>query len=121
MGAAPLERRERIPRREARRIRARAHVLQRPHGEPQGFGLEHTFCNDRTASHNVYVIMEIAYALWQVFDTGYLKRLGRRSRKVTQEGWAKLIFTAVLIIGFHAIGGFAADLPVRRMSRERIL
>ena len=86
-----------------------------------GFGLEHTFCNDRTASHNVYVIMEIAYALWQVFDTGYLKRLGRRSRKVTQEGWAKLIFTAVLIIGFHAIGGFAADLPVRRMYRERIL
>ena len=86
-----------------------------------GFGFEHTFCNDGRASHNVHVIMEIAYALWQVFDTGYLKRLGRRSRKVSQEGWAKILFSAVLMIGLHAIGGFAADLPVRRMSREHLL
>ena len=50
--------------------------------------------------------MEIAYALWQVFDTGCLKRLGRQSRKVTQEGWAKILFSALLMIGLHAIGGF---------------
>lgn len=86
-----------------------------------GFGLEHTFCNDDRASHNLHVVMEISYVLWQVFDTGWLKRLGRRSRKVSQEGWAKLIFAAVLTVGFHAIGGFSADLPKRRMSRERIL
>ena len=39
-----------------------------------GFGLEHTFCNDSTASRNLHVVMEIAYALWQVFDMGMLKR-----------------------------------------------
>ena len=65
--------------------------------------------------------MEIAYALWQVFDTGCLKRLGRQSRKVTQEGWAKILFSALLMIGLHAIGGFVADLPVRRMFREHLL
>ena len=72
-------------------------------------------------NHRVRRVMEISCVLWQVFDAGWLKRLGRRSRKVSQEGWAKLIFAAVLTVGFHAIGGFSADLPKRRMSRERIL
>ncbi len=102
--------------------RRRRNVENGFHAEKHGgFGLEHTFCNDDRASHNVHVVMEIAYALWQVFDTGCLKRLGKRSRKVTQEGWAKLLFAAMLTVGFHAIGGFSAGLPKRRMSRERLL
>ena len=85
-----------------------------------GFGLEHTFCNDSTASRNLHVVMEIAYALWQVFDMGMLKRLAKGKRKVTQEGWAKLLFAAILIVGFYAIGGFEVAVPVRRMSREHL-
>ena len=98
-----MEHRERLSRREAR-----------------GFGLEHTFCNDSTASRNLHVVMEIAYALWQVFDMGMLKRLAKGKRKVTQEGWAKLLFAAILIVGFYEIGGFEVAVPVRRMSREHL-
>lgn len=86
-----------------------------------GFGLEHTFCNDETASHNLHVVMEIAYALWQVFDMGMLKRLSKGKRKVTQEGWAKLLFAAILTIGFYEIGGFRTEVHLRRMSREHLL
>ena len=64
--------------------------------------------------------MEIAYALWQVFDMGMLKRLAKGKRKVTQEGWAKLLFAAILIVVFYEIGGFHVAIPVRRMSREHL-
>ena len=60
-----------------------------------GFGLEHTFCNDDTAGRNYHVLMQIAYALWQVFDTGVLSRLSEGCRKPTQEMWAKLLFLAL--------------------------
>ena len=83
-----------------------------------GFGLEHTFCNDSTASRNLHVVMEIAYALWQVFDMGMLKRLARGTRKVTQEGWAKLLFAAILI----SAGGWQKNFKRagrRRRSRQR--
>lgn len=86
-----------------------------------GFGLEHTFCNDDRASRNLHTIMEIAYALWQVFDTGMLKRLGASCRKMTQRGWGNLLFIAILVIGFREIGGFGAEVPVRRMSREHLI
>ena len=48
------------------------------------------------------------------------KRLAKGTRKVTQEGWAKLLFAAILIVGFYEIGGFEVAVPVRRMSREHL-
>ena len=48
------------------------------------------------------------------------KRLAKGKRKVTQEGWAKLLFAAILTVGFYAIGGFEVAVPVRRMSREHL-
>ena len=68
-----------------------------------GFGLEHTFCNDDTAGRNYHVLMQIAYALWQVFDTGVLSRLSEGCRKPTQEMWAKLLFLALLVIGLASV------------------
>ena len=68
-----------------------------------GFGLEHTFCNDDTAGRNYHVLMQIAYALWQVFDTGVLSRLSEGCRKPTQEMWAKILFLALLVLGFASV------------------
>ena len=68
-----------------------------------GFGLEHTFCNDDTAGRNCHVLMQIAYALWQVFDTGVLSLLSDGCRKPTQEMWAKLLFLALLVIGLASV------------------
>ena len=68
-----------------------------------GFGLEHTFCNDDTAGRNYHVLMQIAYALWQVFDTGVLSRLSEGCRKPTQEMWAKMLFLALLVFGLASV------------------
>lgn len=68
-----------------------------------GFGLEHTFCNDERAGRNYHVVMQIAYALWQVFATGVLSRLSEGRRKMTQSAWARVISTALHVIGFAAI------------------
>ena len=49
------------------------------------------------------MLMQIAYALWQVFDTGVLSRLSEGCRKPTQEMWAKLLFLALLVIGLASV------------------
>ena len=68
-----------------------------------GFGLEHTFCNDDTAGRNYHVLMQIAYTLWQVFDTGVLSRLSDGCRKPSQEMWAKMLFVAILVLGLASV------------------
>ena len=68
-----------------------------------GFGLEHTFCNNDTVGRNYHVLMQIAYVLWQVFDTGVLSRLSEGCRKPTQEMWAKLLFVAILVLGLASV------------------
>ncbi len=47
--------------------------------------------------------MQIAYALWQVFDTGVLSRLSEGCRKPTQEMWAKLLFLALLVLDLASV------------------
>ena len=69
----------------------------------EGFGLEHTFCNDEKAGRNYHVVMQIAYALWQVFATGVLSRLSEGRRKMTQSAWSRVLSTALHVIGFAAI------------------
>ena len=68
-----------------------------------GFGLEHTFCNDDTAGRNYHILMQIAYTLWQVFDTGVLSRLSDGCRKPSQEMWAKMLFVAILVLGLASV------------------
>ena len=62
-----------------------------------------TFCNDDTAGRNYHVLMQIAYTLWQVFDTGVLSRLSDGCRKPSQEMWAKMLFVAILVLGLASV------------------
>jgi len=79
-----------------------------------GFGLEHSFCNDENAGANMHALMTIAHTLWQLLHTGYLKRLGRRMRKVQQINWAALVAQAMELGSFTA-EELSAAVGARRM------
>ena len=51
----------------------------------------------------LHVLMQIAYTLWQVFDTGVFSRLSDGCRKPSQEMWAKMLFVAILVLGFASV------------------
>ena len=59
------------------------------------------------------ILMEIAYALWQVFATGVIPRLAEGCRKMPQSGWAAVIWIATHVIGFR-------DLPVESAGIMRM-
>ncbi len=48
-----------------------------------GFGLEHAFCANETASKNYHLIMQMAHTINQLLIGGLLRRLTRGCRKVT--------------------------------------
>lgn len=79
-----------------------------------GFGLEHSFCNDETAGANIHTLMNIAHTLWQLLHSGYLRRLGGKSRKVQQINWAELVRDA-LWLGSILAEELAALVGRRRM------
>jgi len=83
-----------------------------------GFGLEHTFCNDDKAGRNYHILMQIAYALWQVFAHGMLRRVGEGCRKMSQSGWARFLASALRLVGLRLFP--AAAVGVMRMRRYRL-
>lgn len=72
---------------------------QKAKGE-DGFGLEHTFCNHENASRAMHLLMQFAHNVWQVFNSGMLKRLAKGCRKVTQTIWARKLCEALHNIDF---------------------
>ena len=72
---------------------------QKSKGE-DGFGLEHTFCNDENASRAMHLLMQFAHNLWQVFNSGMLRKLAKGCRKVTQSIWARKLCEALHNIDF---------------------
>lgn len=63
-----------------------------------GFGLEHAFCTNTTASQNYHLIMQVAYALWQLLAKGLLRSLMRAWRKVTGLKMAELLRSSLLSV-----------------------
>jgi len=80
-----------------------------------GFGLEHNFCNRARTSRNIYLLMQISYNLWQLFNSGCLMRLGRRCRNMTQKRWVDVIYQALVFVGIKLE---LDKLPRRYISRE---
>ena len=65
--------------------------------------------------HMIEKRMSAPYRLWQLFNSGCLKRLGRGCRNMTRRKWAELILHALVS------KGMALDLdslPRRCISRE---
>ena len=63
-----------------------------------GFGLEHAFCANTTASHNYHIVMQIARTLWLLLAKGCLHRLMRACRKVTDVVLVDLLRTSLRVI-----------------------
>ena len=56
--------------------------------------------NDENASRAMHLLMQFAHNLWQVFNSGMLRRLARGCRKVTQSMWARKLCEALHNIDF---------------------
>jgi len=56
-----------------------------------GFGLEHAFCANQTASKNYHLLMQVAFILGQLLVNGCLRRLTRACRKVTDRKLVELL------------------------------
>ena len=82
-----------------------------------GYGLEHNFCNKARASRNIYLLMQIAHNLWQLFNSGCLRPLEKKHkyRNMTQVKWAELIRFTIMKVG---IALAPDEVPRRYISRE---
>ena len=78
-------------------------------------GLGHNFCNNARVSRNIYLLMQIAYNLWQLFNLGCLKRLGKGCRLMTEKKWAEIMRSALKTCGIELD---LESLPRRYISRE---
>ena len=63
-----------------------------------GFGLEHAFCANTTASQNYHLIMQVAHTLEQLLVNGLLRRLTRACRKVSDTKLIALLRISLLSV-----------------------
>ena len=82
-----------------------------------GYGLEHNFCNRARASRNIYLLMQIAHNLWQLFNSGCLLPMQKKGkyRNMTQVKWAELIRYTIMRVGIVLS---LDEIPRRYISRE---
>ena len=82
-----------------------------------GYELGHNFCNKARVSRNIYLLMQIAHNLWQLFNSGCLRPLEKRHkyRNMTQMKWAELIRFTIMKVG---IALALDETPRRYISRE---
>ena len=63
-----------------------------------GFGLEHAFCVNPTASQNFHLMMQVAHTLGQLLVNGLLRRLTRACRKITDMKLVGLLRTSLFSV-----------------------
>ena len=82
-----------------------------------GYGLEPNFCNHSRASRNIYLLMQIAHNLWQLFNRGVLLPLQKRmkNRNMTQKKWVDILLQKLIARGMRLS---LDELPRRYISRE---
>jgi hypothetical protein len=61
-----------------------------------GYGLEHAFSTLSTASKNYHTMLMVADIIWQILADGVLARLKHLARKLTDTGFVRLMFAALL-------------------------
>ena len=63
-----------------------------------GFGLEHAFCANTTASQNYHLLMQVGHTLGQMLVNGLFRRLTQACRKVTDLKLLELLRTSLLSV-----------------------
>lgn len=82
-----------------------------------GYNLEHNFCNNSRVSRNIYLLMQIAHNLWQLFNRGCLLPLQKHEkyRNMTHIKWVELLYFMILKKGIPLA---IDEMPQRYVSRE---
>ena len=68
-----------------------------------GFGLEHAFCANTTASQNYHLMMQVAHVLEQLLVNGLFRRLTRTCRKVADSKLIELLRASLLFVRIDPI------------------
>jgi hypothetical protein len=63
-----------------------------------GFGLEHVFCANTTASQNYHLAMQVAHILEQLLVNGLFRRLTRACRNVSDSKLIELLRSSLLTV-----------------------
>jgi len=63
-----------------------------------GFGLEHTYCANTTASQNYHLMMQVAFILWQLLAKGVLHKATQACRKITNLKLVELLGSSLRTI-----------------------
>ena len=63
-----------------------------------GYGLEHAFCTPEKASKNYHIMLLVADIIWQILADGVLARLKHLARKLTDTGFVRLMFAALIYV-----------------------
>ena len=63
-----------------------------------GFGLEHTYCANTTASQNYHLMMQVAFILWQLLAKGVLHKATHACRKITNLKLVELLGSSLRTI-----------------------
>lgn len=66
-----------------------------------GYGLEHVFCNHWRCSRNLYLLMQLAHNLWQVFNLFVLPKVSDGCRKMAQYEWVELLMRMMHEVGIR--------------------
>ena len=77
-----------------------------------GNGLEHMFCGHWRCSRNLYLLMQVANNLWQIYNLCVLPKVSEGCRKMTQVKWVELLRRT-----FHVIG---ITRPLEQVKRHYI-
>jgi len=63
-----------------------------------GFGLEHAFCANTTASQNYHLVMQMAHTINQLLVNGLLRRITKACRKATDSKLIELLRSSLLSV-----------------------
>lgn len=81
-----------------------------------GYGLEHSFCSDWRCSRCLYLLMQLAHNLWQIYNACVLPKVAEGCRKMGQAEWVELLRRYFHMVGIRADFATLPRRYIRRMN-----
>ena len=79
-------------------------------------GLEHMFCGHWRCSRNLYLLMQLANNLWQIYNLCVLPKVNEGCRKMSQKKWVELLCRAMHDIGMTVPFSMVKRRYIRRLN-----
>ena len=81
-----------------------------------GYGLEHSFCSDWRCSRCLYLLMQLAHNLWQIYNACVLPKVAEGCRKMGQAEWVEILRRYFHMVGIRADFATVPRRYIRRMD-----